>query len=152
MESEKFIQHPKNCTKDLQNLKDSEEQSEKQPSDNSQDPDTSSTIPFPTVSEATVEPNDENGEDEDQQSYSQNQHPQKEKGAYKQMNEGLIAAMTHFKVFDEEDEPLPSPEEDFEDCECNQDNFAFVATHPLDPKRFDKVLRGPDSKHWEEAL
>ena len=69
MESEKFIQHPKNCTEDLQNLKDSEEQSEKKPSDDSQDPDTSSTIPFPTVPEATVEPNNKNSEDEDQQKY-----------------------------------------------------------------------------------
>ena len=68
------------------------------------------------------------------------------------MNEGLIAAMAHFEDFDEEHEPLPSPEEDFEDFECNQDDFAFVATHPSDPKMFDKALRGPDSKHWEEAL
>ena len=125
MESEKFIQHPKNCAKDLQNLKDSDEQSEKESSDDSQDPDTSSTIPFPTVAEATVEPNDKNSEDKDQQKYSWGQHPQKEKGAYKQMNEGLIAAMAHFKDFDDEDEPLPSPKENFEDFECNQDDFAL---------------------------
>ena len=121
IKSEKSIQHPKNCAKDLQNLKYSEEQSEKEPLDNSQDPDMSSTIPFPTV---PLEPNNQNSTDEDQQKYSQGQCPWKEKDAYKQMNEGLITAMAHFEDFDDEDEPLPSPKEDFEDFECNQDNFA----------------------------
>jgi Reverse transcriptase (RNA-dependent DNA polymerase) len=64
------------------------------------------------------------------------------------MNKGLIAAMAHFEDFDDEDEP-PDAEED-SDYPLN--DFAFVATHPSDPKTLDEALRGPDAKQWEEAL
>ena len=64
------------------------------------------------------------------------------------MNDRLVAAMAHFKDFDDEDD-LPSSKENFK---CTLDDFAFVATHPDDPKTLDEALRGPDTKHWENAL
>jgi Reverse transcriptase (RNA-dependent DNA polymerase) len=148
MEGDKIIQHPTNCSEDLQKSKDDDEQSEKQSLDNSQDPNMSSDIPFPSATHKTAEVNDKKGQYKNLQRYGRGQRHQKEKGAYKQMNEGLIAAMAYFEDFDDKDEP-PDAEED-SDYPLN--NFAFVATHPSDPKMLDEALSRPDAKQWEEAL
>ena len=54
MESEKVIQYPKNYVGNLEKTKDkhkNDTQSEKEPLDENQDLNTSSTIPFPSVSD-----------------------------------------------------------------------------------------------------
>ena len=137
MESEKVIQYSKTH---IDNSKGNvNKQPEKESSDNVQDSNTSSTIPFPTVSKPISEPKDKNSKNEHLQKYGKGQRPQKAKGAYKQMNNGLTAAIAHFEDFENK-----SP--------CSKEDFTLVATHPSDPKMLDKALRGPDSKHWEEAL
>ena len=73
MENEKVIQSSTQHA--IQKSKDSNDQPEKEPLDDSQDLDTSSTIPFPTVSEETAEADNDNDEDEDLQRYGRGQRP-----------------------------------------------------------------------------
>jgi hypothetical protein len=73
IEGDKIIQHPANCSKDLQKSKDDDEQSEKQSLDDSQDPNTSSDIPFSSATHKTAEVDDENGQDENLQRYGRGQ-------------------------------------------------------------------------------
>jgi hypothetical protein len=69
MEGDKIIQHPANCSEDLQKSKDDDKQSKKQSLDNSQDPNTSSDIPFPSATHKTAEVDDENSQDENLRRY-----------------------------------------------------------------------------------
>ena len=62
------------------------------------------------------------------------------------MNEGFTAALAHCENgtdFDDEEEIFSS------DLPLD---FALVGSIRLDPKTLDEALRGPDAKHWQEAL
>jgi hypothetical protein len=149
MENHKVIQHPTNPVENEPNPKDSDEKAEIKASDDTQDPDMSNTIPFPLVDQSTTETNEEIAQDDDLENYGKGQRPRKQKGAYKQMNEGkLTAAIAHFEDLDDEN----NPSEGFDNFIYSQNDFALASTHPSDPKTLDEALRGPDSKHWEEAL
>ena len=72
MESEKVIQYPENYVGNLEKTKDKHEndtQSEKELLDENQDLNTSSTIPFPSVSDQLNQAEDEDNESESTQSY-----------------------------------------------------------------------------------
>ena len=58
-------------------------------------------------------------------------------GAYKAMNNGLVAALVHGFKLDEE--PLLP-------------DFAAVGTLNSEPKLLDEALQGPDANKWQEAL
>ena len=60
------------------------------------------------------------------------------------MDNGLVAAATYFEDFRDENEP--------QELDCIEYESVLVATHPSDPKTLDEGLRGPDAKHWEQAL
>jgi hypothetical protein len=144
MESEKVIQH---STNSIENPKDSDEAPEKEPIDDTQEPDSSNTIPFPTVPNETDQVEDESSENDEPEKLGRGQRARPAKGAYKQMNKtGLVAAVTHFVDLDDENKP---PEPDFNSF---PNEFALVSTHPSDPKTLDEALRRPDAKLWEEAL
>jgi hypothetical protein len=70
---------------------------------------------------------------------------------------GLAALTT---IFQEEDEPENKPVEEFieDDDRCLEypydllPDVALVGQHANDPMMLEKVLQGPDAKHWQEAL
>lgn len=147
MEGDKVIQHPKNRAKDVEKPKDDEHQPENEAQSDDEHPNTSNTIPFPTVPEIPAEPEEDEPED-DLQNYGRGQRPRKSQGAYKRINEkGLVAGIAHLEDFDDDDQT--SLQGDFDPPD---DDFTLVATHPSDPKTLDEGLRGPDAKHWEKAL
>lgn len=151
-ESKKVIQHPKNRVENLEKA-DTEQkidnQPEKEPLDENQEANTSSTIPFPSVADPSTEVHDEDAENEGQQRYGRGQRPRKPKGAYKDINEGLIAAISHFEDLNEDKNMSASV---YEDYYCLYLDIALLGSHSSDPKTLDEALRGPESKHWQEVL
>jgi len=87
----KVIQYPENHKehpKEVQNQ-------QNEPIDESVekgDPKTTNTVPFPPIPDLTVEAENV---DEDIQQYGRGHRPRKQQGAYRDMNEGLTAAMAH---------------------------------------------------------
>ena len=144
-ESEKVIQYPENKAETEQ---ENDDQPVKEPSDEVQDPNTSSTIPFPSVPDKTNEVEDENAGEESPQQYGRGQRPRKQKGAYKEINEGLTAAIAHFEDPIDDGDMSNSP---YEDVDCFHD-LSLVGSHSSDPKTLDEALRGPNSNHWQKAL
>ena len=111
MESEKVIQYPINHVEDPEKVdmeEDVDSQPEKEALDKGQDPNMSSTIPFTSVAETITGADDGNGGEESQQQYGWGQCPRKAKGAYKDINEGLTAAITHFEDLNEDKNTSPS--------------------------------------------
>ena len=62
------------------------------------------------------------------------------------MNEGLTTALAHCKNRTDLDEDEEMFLTNF------PPNFALVRSIGPDPKTLDEALRGPDAKHWQEAL
>ena len=151
MESEKVIQYPVNRVEDPEKIdmeEDVDSQPEKEALDKGQDPDMSSTIPFPSVAETITGADDGNGREESQQQYGQGQCPCKAKGAYKDINEGLMAAITHFfEDLNEDENTSPSIHEELH---YSYLDTALLGSHSSDPKTLDEVLRGISigRKHW----
>ena len=76
-------------------------------------------------------------------------------GSYRTMHEGLVAAVMTVVDLDQ----VVPPEEFHDDpdyyIDCFQDlppDLALASYSGVDPKMLDKVLRGPNSKEWQEAL
>lgn len=86
------------------------------------DQNTPNTIPFPMEPETPAKPEEDDPDDEQQN-----------------------AALACFEDFDDENQSQEEPD-------CIKYESVLVATHPSDPKTLDEGLRGPDAKHWEEAL
>ena len=145
--SEKVIQYPENLEK-AETKSNIANQPEKEPSDETQDPNTSSTIPFPSVDDPTNAEKESTCKDDPQQ-YGRGQHPRKQKGAYRELNEGLTAAIAHVDDLPNDDESIP--DNSHEDINYLYNDIMLIGSHYSDPKTLDEALRGPDSKHWEKA-
>ena len=150
-ESEKIIQYPENRVENFEKAEtksNTANQPEKKPSDDFQDPNTSSSIPFPSVADRTIAEEENTGEDDPQQ-YGRGQRARKQKGAYRDLNGGLTAAIAHL---DDPNEDQNVPDDSHEDTNYIYEDVALVGSHSSDPKTLDEALRGPDSEHWEKAL
>jgi hypothetical protein len=149
-EINKIIQAPQNDAKDPEGPIEKEpddQQTKNEPPEPHQN-----SVKFPTEklpAELDQEPHDD--EQSSIQQYGRGQRHRLPKGTYKDMNEGLVAAI----VFDDEvldDEPLEDVEDDF-DCPYDlPPDIALVGCSNGDPKTFDEALRGPNVKEWQEAL
>ena len=60
-----------------------------------------------------------------------------------------MAAITHFEDLKEDENMSPSIHEKLH---YSYLDTALLGSHSSDPKTLDKALRGPKSKHWQEAL
>jgi len=152
-EKDKVIQYPENPdenTKEVKNQTNGENEPKNGTSVEKEDPKLSNSIPFPSPSDPTVEVKNK---DENLQQYRQGHQPRKQKGAYRDINEGLISAIAHCKVEGEDNEsPLEATDDIDKGFSELPPDFALVGSIGPDPQMLDKVLRGPDAKHWQEAL
>jgi len=148
-ERDKVIQYPENHKehpKEVQNQQNEpiDESAEKG------DPKTTNTVPFPPIPDPTVEAENV---DEDIQQYGRGHHPRKQQGAYRDMNEGLTAAMAHCEdLIEDESFSVGAENEIGGSLDDLPPDFALVGSIGSDPQMLDEALRGPDAKQWQEAL
>lgn len=105
----------------------------------------SNSVPFPELPEAPEisEPIDEQ--------YGRGQRSRKPMGAYRAINEGLIAAIAEYI------EPYP---DETTNSQSNDDglfselppDFALIGSFGAEPSSIDDALHGPDAKKWQAAL
>jgi len=113
----------------------------------------SNSIPFPSLAEPLTEPDLEATKDDDEASYGRGQRPRKPKGAYKTMNEGLVAAFTQSQHLDDDKESITELTELGDDSyEELPPDLALLGSVNAEPCSLDEALRGPNSKDWQEAL
>jgi len=77
--------------------------------------------------------------------------PRKPPGAYKDLNDGLVAAVICSNLEDEDKSVAEIPE-DNDRLNSLPPNFALVGSTNSDPCTLDEALRGPDAKFWQTAL
>jgi hypothetical protein len=152
-EREKIIHYPENADQTLEKDLISGEQPENKGSEDEQN--TSNTIPFPSVPEPNVEP--EIPGDENAQQYGRGHRPRKAIGAYKDINEGLTAAIALSKDQIDADDPAPELVDDEGEDHAGHyydlpPDFAMVGHCESDPKTLGEALCGPNAKEWQEAL
>lgn len=163
-EKEKIIQAPQNETTNVEpeNRQPEDQRStDKQPEPHP-DQDFSNSVPLPSSNEPDPEPHKD--DEPPNQQYGRGQRARPQKGHYKAMNEGLVAAIAPFvEEIVDDDEPtetideVPEEPNDYID---DQDDDAFdlppdiaLAGHyATDPSTLDEALRGPDAKEWQKAL
>jgi len=152
-EKDKVIQYPENHdenTKEVKNQTNGKNEPKNGTSVEKEDPKSSNSIPFPSASDPTVEVENE---DENLQQYGRGHRPRKQKGAYRDINEGLTAAIAHCEVEGEDKKPpLEATDDVDKGFSKSLPDFALVGSIGPDPRTLDEVLRGPDAKHWQEAL
>jgi Reverse transcriptase (RNA-dependent DNA polymerase)/gag-polypeptide of LTR copia-type/GAG-pre-integrase domain len=153
-EREKIIHYPETAEANPEKDPVNEDQPENKGSEDEQN--ASNTIPFPSVPDRNAEP-DTPG-DENTQQYGRGHRPRKVKGAYKDINDGLTAAVSFSEEQTDVDEPVDL-EEVVDDDDGGYFNyydlppdFAMVGYSQSDPKTLDEALRGPNAKEWQKAL
>ena len=164
-EEEKIIQNPQNNATNIKQPanKDSEDQqAPEKESEPHQSPKPTNSICFPRSEEPQNDP-DLKPQDTSQplnQQYGHGQWARAERGHYKAINRGLVAAVTAIAEDPLEEDnvedqapihALVEPEDTDDDHELPPDIALMGYTH-LDPKMLDKALHGPNAKEWEEAL
>ena len=115
----------------------------------------SNTIPFPSVPKPNVEP--EIPGDKNTQQYGRGHRPRKAKGTYKDINEGLIAAIAISEDQTDVDDPVAEIVNDKQGVYFNQyydfpPDLAMLGQCESNPKTLDEALHGPNAKEWQEAL
>ena len=161
-EKEKVIQNPKNniTNFDQPANKDSEDQQapEKEPEPH-QSPKSTNTVRFPMSEELQNDP-DAEPQDTSQplnQQYGHGQWARPEKGHYKAINNGLVAAITAIVEDTPEEDDVNDPPSihDLVKSDDADNNYELLPDIPLmgythlDPKMLDEA---PNAKEWEEAL
>jgi Reverse transcriptase (RNA-dependent DNA polymerase) len=158
---EKVIHNPQNNVKNIEKPENDDsktQQTQEKDSELHQSPKTTNSVLFPMSDDSQNQPELE-PEDNSQQ-YGRGQRARHEKGHYRAMTEGLVAAVTAIvkePPEDDEDktqtpaEVFVEPEEPEDDYELPPDIALMEYTH-LDPKTLDEALRGPNAKEWEETL
>ena len=157
-EKEKIIQMPQNMPNDTEQSEDKEpadQQNQQDESEPHHSPETPNTAPALSNNEPQPESEPHNKSQATKQQYGCGQHIKHQKGHYRALNKGLVAAITaNVDKMQEDDIPDPVQDDDeFVDELYSLPPDIALASHAyLDPKTLDKVLRGPDAKQWEEAL
>ena len=111
-------------------------------------------ITFPSSPEPKIEPEPE-PQDADQpptQNYGCGQRARPQKGHYKAMNEGLIAAIAPSVDNISDDEEFEEIVEHHDDLYDLPPNVGFAGHYATDPRTLDEALQGPNAKEWQEAL
>jgi hypothetical protein len=160
-EKEKVIQNPQNNVKNIEKPENDDpktQQTQEKDSELYQSSKTTNSVLFLTSDDSQNQPELEL-EDNSQQ-YGCGQWARHEKGHYRAINKGLVAAVTAIVKEPPEDnedetqtpaEVFVEPEEPEDDYELPSDIALMGYTH-LDPKMLDEALCGPNTKEWEEAL
>ena len=146
----------------LPRIKDAEIPEEEEPADQSNkenisephsSPKSSNTILFPSTEDPSVEPNP--APNDKMQQLSCSQRTRHQKGHYKTLNKGLVAAITAFveEVDDDIEIQLAKhPEQQSEDFYKLPPNIVLIRYSATDPKMLDEALQGSNAKKWQEAL
>ena len=153
-ERDKIIQQPTNNvenTRKPDNQPVSNLQIEDKPAGSHQNSQPSNSVSFPTTSEPTSEAVPETKENDQNQSYGQGHRPRKPLGAYKDMNDGLVAAVFCGRLEDEEDSVAKIPEDD-DGLNFLPPDFALIGGLNSDPHSLNEALQGPNGKDWQTAL
>ena len=106
---------------------------------------TSNSVPFPSTSEPPDELNVESHPESESDHYGRGKRPQKPLGAYKDLNEGLTAAVADY-------EALPDKEDNDRIFDTLPPDFALLGPFNSEPHSLDEALHGPDAKQWQMAL
>ena len=164
-EKEKVIQNPQNDVKVVKEPENNDSEDHlnqfKEPEAH-QSPTSTNTVCFLTSDEPQnpSEPEPEDSSQSSNQQYGCRQWARHEKGHYKAMNEGLVAAITaiieeHSEDDEDEGEILnamqPEPEE-LDNAYELPPNIALIGYTHLDLKMLDKALHGLNAREWQDAL
>jgi len=154
-EKEKIIQHPRNNAENIEKpdiREASDPQLEHQPVNKHHEPQSSNSVPFPSIPETVVEPESEASDDSQSQQYGCGQCPRKPIGAYKDLNNSLTTAVVHCKDLETKNDPLAEIHEDEDLLNILPPNFALIDSFNSEHSSLDKALRGPNAKEWQTAL
>jgi hypothetical protein len=154
-EKDKIIQAPQNKVKDIKSPENKEPEDQthqgKDPQPHKSLKSTNS-IMFPSTDKPLIEPDPQETTDTTTRQYGHGQRVRPEKGHYKNMNEGLVAAIAPFvdKIIDDEtfEEDYPYPDNLYELLP----DFALAGHSVSDPKMLDGALHGPNTAEWQKAL
>ena len=152
-ERDKIIQNPTpNANTDKWNVNQLEFEAEKA---DVPDPEPTNTIPFPSESHPTDEPEEVTMEEEDElPQLGQGHHVQKKPpGAYHYMAEAkppLLASVAEFDLDDDEENKI-LPDDDGMVGNLPPD-FALLGGMGTEPWSFDEVLHGPNAKEWQASF
>ena len=111
----------------------------------------SNTIPFPSTQPETVKNVPEITNETQTQAYRRGQHKCPEPGAYKAMNDSLVATIAKEVDLQDTDNSSEYSQNDESDYLLLPD-FAFVGNLCSEPKMLDEALQGSDAKEWQTAL
>jgi len=108
---------------------------------------TSNSIPFPSMPETQAELNVELFQENNSDHYGQGKQPWRPVGAYKDINEGLTAAIAHHKALsDIEDMSVQMEDDNNGLSDMLPPYFALLGPFNSEPQLFDEALHGPDAK------
>ena len=108
------------------------------------------SVPFPSTFDKTANVNPDPEDETQTQAYGQGQHPRKPQGAYREMNEGLVAAMAQSDNLQNMDLSANEPEND--EINLLPPDFALIGGLNSEPGSLEEALRGPNAKEWQTAL
>ena len=155
-EKEKVIQNSQNSVKDIENPENKEpedQQTQEKQLEPHQSPKSTNTVTFPTSKEPqnNLDPEPQDNNQLSDQQYGHGQWARHERGHYKAMNDGLIAAITAIVEESPEDDEgenqlpgnaLVEPEHPEDDYQLPLDISLVGYTH-LNQKTLDEALHGP---------
>jgi len=107
---------------------------------------------IPSMSEPVAEPHVETPQADELDNYGRGKPPWKPTGAYKDMNEGLTAAIAHNKTLTDLEESLPQLTDNDESFGPLPPDFACIGSFNSEPQLLDDALHGPNANEWQEAL
>jgi hypothetical protein len=118
---------------------------------NLQEPQTTSSVPFPPISQPDSESKDNNDE---LHKYGHGKHvAPKPQGIYKKMHGGLVARIAYAESLDDKDSPSVEFPDDHKNMSIDlPPDFALVGGPNSEPRMLDEALQGPNAKEWQEAL
>ena len=154
-ENEKIIQHPRNNAKNIEKpdiQEASDPQLKHEPVNKHHHPQSSNSVPFPSIPEIVVEPESEASDDSQSQQYGHGQCPRKPIGAYKDLNNGLTAAVVHCKDLETKNDPLAEIHEDEDLLNILPPDFSLIGSFNSKHSSLDRALWSPNAKEWQTAL
>jgi Reverse transcriptase (RNA-dependent DNA polymerase) len=165
-ENKKIIQALQNNNKSLEdpeNKKPADQHHQEDNSQTHQSPKLSNSVPFPSTDNPQPELEPNKNDQALEQQYRRCQRVKHQKGNYKALNKGLVAAATVLVDETQTDDIVESPKQVVEHVDKDVDGYydnshqlppdiALASFAYLDPKTLDKALRRLDAKHWQDAL
>ena len=118
-----------------------------------QDTQASNSITFPSIKDNHCNTKPQEDDQSFNEQYGHGKRSRPPPGAFKDLNEGLIATITI-----DLDDNNKSPDEQIDDVDRHPNCFgkyppdvALVGQSFTDPKTLDEALQGPNAKQWQEA-